>query len=88
MRPIYHRIRRRIEAHICIAFCAYKVYKELERQLTMMQSGWSVEKVLDICKTIYSVSIKTHLSETLHTRLYIEKPEQKLLLDLFKIDFG
>lgn len=88
MRPIYHRIRRRIEAHICIAFCAYKVYKELERQLAMMQSGWSVEKAIDICKTIYSVSIKTHLSETLHTRLYIEKPEQKLLLDLFKIDFG
>jgi hypothetical protein len=88
MRPIYHRIRRRIEAHICIAFCAYKVYKELERQLAKMQSPWSAEKAIDICKTIYSVSIKTHLSETIHTRLYIEKNEQKLLLDLFKINFG
>lgn len=88
MRPIYHRIRRRIEAHICIAFCAYKVYKELERQLAKMQSTWSAEKAIDICKTIYSVSIKTHLSETIHTRLYIEKNEQKLLLDLFKINFG
>jgi transposase len=88
MRPIYHRIRRRIEAHICIAFCAYKVYKELERQLALMQSPWSPEKAIDICKTIYSVSVKTHLSETIHTRLYIEKNEQKLLLDLFKINFG
>lgn len=87
MRPIYHRIRRRIEAHICIAFCAYKVYKELERQLRMLQSTWSVEKAIDISKTIYCVSIKTHLSETIHTRLYLEKPEQKTLLDLFKIDF-
>ncbi len=87
MRPIYHRIKRRIEAHICIAFCAYKVYKELERQLDMLHAIWSPEKAIDICKTIYSVSIKTHLSETLHSRLYIEKPEQKLLLELFNIDF-
>ena len=88
VRPIYHRVRRRIESHICIAFCAYKVYKELERQLAINKAGWSVEKAIDICKTIYSVSIKTHLSETIHTRLYIEKPEQKRLLDLFNITFG
>jgi transposase len=29
IRPIYHRVQRRIEAHICIAFAAYKLYKEL-----------------------------------------------------------
>ena len=33
IRPIYHRTQRRIEAHISIAFVAYKIYKELERQL-------------------------------------------------------
>ena len=32
IRPIYHRLQHRIEAHICIAFVAYKVYKDLERQ--------------------------------------------------------
>jgi transposase len=31
IRPIYHHLQRRIESHICIAFVAYKVYKELER---------------------------------------------------------
>lgn len=31
MRPIFHFTERRIEAHICICFVAYKVYKELER---------------------------------------------------------
>jgi len=88
MRPIYHRTTRRIEAHICIAFCAYKLYKELERQLIKMKSQWSAEKAIDICKTIYTVSIKTHLSDTIHTRLYIEKPEQKKLLESFNINFG
>ncbi|MFC4196818.1 IS1634 family transposase, partial [Pedobacter jamesrossensis] len=33
IRPIYHRLHHRIEAHVCIAFVAYKVFKELERQL-------------------------------------------------------
>jgi len=32
LRPIYHRLPRRIHAHICISFVAY-VYKELERCL-------------------------------------------------------
>jgi len=27
IRPIYHRLQPRIEAHICLAFVAYKVYK-------------------------------------------------------------
>ncbi|MBX9782733.1 MAG: transposase [Chitinophagaceae bacterium] len=29
IRPIYHRLKHRIEAPVCIAFCAYKIYKEL-----------------------------------------------------------
>src|SRR5690554_6516744 len=33
IRPIFHRKQKRIEAHICLTFVAYKVYKELERQL-------------------------------------------------------
>lgn len=86
IRPVYHRLQRRIEAHICIAFCAYKVYKELERQLFQKQTQWSVEKVIDITKTIYEVTIKTHLSNTLHTRLYIDKPEQTKLLELFNLN--
>lgn len=41
IRPIYHRLQRRIRSHICIAFAAYKVYKELERQLKLKQSDLS-----------------------------------------------
>lgn len=88
IRPIYHRISRRIEAHICIAFCAYKVYKELERQLYERAAKWSVEQALEITKTIYQVSMKTHLSDKIHSRLYIDKEEQRELLNIFKIHFG
>jgi transposase len=58
IRPIYHRAERRIEAHICISFVAYKVYKELERQLKVKGSRWSVEQVIEIAETIYSVKVR------------------------------
>jgi transposase len=57
VRPIFHRARRRIEAHICITFVAYKIYKELERQLKLKKSVLSPEKVIEIAKTIMSIRI-------------------------------
>jgi len=33
LRPMFHFTPKRIEAHVCICFVAYKVYKELERIL-------------------------------------------------------
>lgn len=88
IRPIYHRLKRRIEAHICIAFCAYKVYKELDRQLKTKKADMSPGKAIDIAKTIFKITIQTKLSNTLHSRLYIDKDEQRRLLKLFDLDFG
>ncbi len=39
VRPVFHYLKRRIEAHICISFCAYKLYKELERQMKLSGTG-------------------------------------------------
>ena len=43
---------RRIEAHICICFIAYKVYYELEILIAINKIGMSVDHVLDVAKTI------------------------------------
>lgn len=48
IRPVFHYLKRRIEAHICIAFAACKVYKELERQLNEKKAGISPEKAINI----------------------------------------
>ncbi|HTG67388.1 MAG TPA: IS1634 family transposase [Flavobacterium sp.] len=85
IRPIYHRLARRIEAHICIAFCAYKIYKELERQLKEKGSNLSPEKAIDIAKTIYRITIITPYSKRKEARLYISNEEQAQLLKLFEI---
>ena len=85
IRPIYHQLQRRIEAHICIAFCAYKIYKELERQLKEKESLMSPEKAIDILKTIYTITITLPYSKTKESRLYIPNEEQQTLLTIFEI---
>ncbi len=44
IRPIYHRLKHRIEAHVCISFTAYCIYKELERVLHKDKSSISLKK--------------------------------------------
>ena len=56
--PLFHFTPRRIEAHLCICFVAYKIYKELERRLKINSIDLSVDKVLDIAKTITTLKIK------------------------------
>lgn len=85
MSPVYHRLRKRIEAHICISFAACKIYKELERQLKKRNSKLSSEKVIDILKTIYKVTIQTPYSNRLHQRLVLKTQEQKDLIALFNL---
>lgn len=80
-RPIFHFTERRIEAHICICFVAYKLYKELERILRLLGIGLSVDKVLDIAKTISTVTIRLD-NGTTHTRTLLNTTEERLLAPL------
>ena len=50
LRPMFHFTKKRIEAHVCICFVAYKVYKELERILKTSNINLSVDSVLNIAK--------------------------------------
>ena len=83
IRPIYHRIKRRIEAHICIAFAAYKVYKELERQLKEKQSSLSPEQAIEIAKTIYTIKIEHPVTKDTTSKIIYLTQDQKYLAKLF-----
>jgi transposase len=87
VRPIFHRLKRRIEAHISIAFCAYKVYKEVERQLVVGKFGKSVEQVIDTLNSIYELTMITPYSKTKVQKILAKSPEQQKVLDFFKIFF-
>ena len=83
IRPIYHRLGRRIEAHICISFTAYKLYKELERQLSEMKSTLSPNKAIEIAENIFEVTIQLPQSGKIIKKTLLITEEQKLLSSLF-----
>ncbi len=83
IRPVYHYLKRRIEAHICIAFAACKVYKELERQLKNKKSNLSPQKVIDILKTIYAITITLPQSKEKKLMLLDKTEAQKIILKMF-----
>jgi transposase len=87
VRPIYHRLERRIKTHICIAFCSYKIYKELERQLKLKNAPFSVEQTLNALKTIYQAQVVLPQSKKKTLVLLPLDDTQKLILQLFEIKF-
>jgi transposase len=87
LRPMFHFTKKRIEAHVCICFVAYKVYKELERVLKTGGINLSVDKVLDIAKTITTLKIKLPISNETMTKTMLLTPRHKAIAKLFDENF-
>ncbi|MDM1348956.1 IS1634 family transposase [Myroides marinus] len=83
IRPIYHRKQKRIEAHICLTFVAYKLYKEIERLLEIKKSDWSVEKVIEVSKSIFQIEIKNPINGEIITQTILLTDEHRKLKELF-----
>lgn len=75
IRPIYHRLKHRIEAHICIAFTAYSVYKELERILYREKSRLSLKAAAELTHNMYQITYT--LPESKHTKSRLLKMDEK-----------
>lgn len=84
IRPMYHRLFNRIEAHVCICFVAYTIMLELERILKSAGSKISLDRARFLAEKIYQIDYvnpydKKSKSVLLHTK---EQPEVTELLDL------
>jgi transposase len=75
IRPIYHRLRNRIEAHICISFTAYCIYKELERVLYEEKSTLSLKKAAELTHNMYQITYT--LPESKQTKSRLLKMDEK-----------
>lgn len=82
IRPIFHRRQKRIEAHICIAFAAYAVYKELERQL--VGHDISPQAAVESLRTVYEVNFEHQdlPGQEYRRRTRLNKT-QKTILEIF-----
>ena len=76
IRPIYHRIPNRIEAHICIAFTAYCILKELERVLHKEKSTISLKRAQELTQNMYQITYTLPESKQTKSKLLNMDEEQ------------
>ena len=82
IRPIYHRLKNRVEAHICLCFAAYTVYKELERLLKVNGIKLSPEKAINEIKDIKQLKYTLPKSKEVRTKILKPSQEQEWLLNM------
>ena len=82
IRPIYHRLRHRIEAHICISFTAYSIYKELERVLNKEKSSLSIERSAELTHNMYQINYRLPESKQTKSKLLNMDDEQAELYQI------
>lgn len=87
IRPIYHRLRDRIEAHICISFVAYSIYKELERVLYEEKSSLSLKEASELTHNMYQVTYTLPESKHTKSRLLTMDHKQQELHDIVQKNF-
>lgn len=82
IRPVYHRLKKRIEAHICICFTAYCIYKELERIIAQNKIDISAEKAIGQIKEIRQLQYKLPKSRQFRTKILQPTEMQNQLLNM------
>lgn len=89
IRPIYHQLESRIEAHIFVAFLAYCLQVTLKAQLRQLAGGTTPRAVIEKFKTMQMVDVKlptTDGRELTLPRYTQPEPEHRMLLEQLRLD--
>jgi transposase len=89
LRPVYHQIEGRIEAHIFVAFLAYCLHVTLRARLEPLAGGLTPRAVLDKFSAVQMLDVHfpTTDGRTLVMSRYTElNADQKLLVKQLKLD--
>ena len=78
IRPIYHRIRERIEAHICISFVSFVLFKDLERSLSL-NTNISIKKAIKAINKMYEIVIPLSGDRYSTIKLKNNKTQQQII---------
>src|SRR5271166_4002879 len=89
IRPVFHQIEARVEAHVFIAFLAYCLHVTLARRLHALAPGLTPRSVLEKFAAVQMIDVHlptTDGRELLLTRYTEPEPELRLLLTKLKLD--
>jgi transposase len=85
IRPIYHYRKKRIEAHICIAFVAYTIYKELEQLLQKYNAGFSPKRAAELTHNMYELEYTLpHAKKREKTILKMDEEQRTLYKVIYR----
>jgi transposase len=88
IRPIFHQIEKRIEAHILIAFLAYCLHVTLTERLRALAPGLTTRSALEKFAAMQMIDVHvptTDGRELVMTRITQPEAELQLLLDKLKL---
>jgi len=88
IRPVFHQLEARIEAHIFIAFLAYCLHVTLERRLHALAPGLTPRSAIEKFTAMQMIDLHvptTDGRELVLTRYTEPEPELRLLLDELKL---
>ena len=88
LRPIYHWVEKRVEAHILVAFLAYCLHVTLKKRLEAHAPGLTPKAVIEKLATILIVDVHfptTDGRELVMPRYTEPEQDQKLLLEKLKL---
>lgn len=85
IRPIYHYKKKRIESHICIAFVAYTIYKELERLLYKHNAGFSPKRAAELTHNMYELEYALPHSRKKEKTILKMDQEQQILSEIIQL---
>jgi transposase len=84
IRPVYHRLKNRIEGHICICFTAYTIMLELERLLKKAKSEITIYQAQELTKNMYQLTCQLPKSKKIVTKIMNMDQQQTELYQLVK----
>jgi transposase len=89
IRPIYHQLGHRVEAHIFVAFLAYCLLTTLKNRLQALAPGLTPKAVLEKLATIQMLDVYLPISDgrcLVMPRFTHPEPDQALLLHRLKLE--
>ena len=89
LRPIYHQLGHRVEAHILVAFLAYCLLVTLKQRLQALAPGLTPRAVLDKLAAIQMLDVTFPTMDgrrLIMPRYTYPTPDQKLLLHQLQLD--
>lgn len=89
IRPVYHQLEHRVDAHIFVAFLAYCLMVTLRQKLSFHAPGLTARDVLEKLGTIMMIDVRIPTADgrMLEMRRYSQPEiEHRIILDKLKMD--